>query len=294
MKLVLIGLFLVTLVLSDSIVEFINAHDFSWKAEVSDRFKGLSIDEIKAMMGFKLDSQFDQARSFIKQYSESYYRSKELTDLPDHFDSREKWGTCVHPVQDQGQCGSCWAFGATGSFSDRLCIASNAKYNFSLSVEQMVSCNMFGLEGCNGGEPVSAFIYTAQWGLPTDSCFPYTAGINGIPPPCRSSCVNSEPWVLYYNQLTSIRWHLTVDWIMDSIYNHGPVEACFTVYEDFMRYKSGIYVHKTGSQLGGHCVILLGWGVEDGMEYWIAQNSWGTSWGDEGYFKIQKGVNMCG
>lgn len=74
-------------------------------------------------------------------------------NLPTDFDSREQWPGCVHSVLDQGQCGSCWAFGSTESLSDRFCISSNSSLNFTLSIEELVSCNDFGLEGCSGGDP---------------------------------------------------------------------------------------------------------------------------------------------
>ena len=73
---------------------------------------------------------------------------------------------------------------------------------------------------------------------------------------------------------------------------NGPVETGFLVYEDFIAYSSGIYKYTEGSLLGGHAVKVLGWGTENGIEYWIAANSWGEKWGENGFFKIQKGE--CG
>jgi len=70
---------------------------------------------------------------------------------------------------------------------------------------------------------------------------------------------------------------------------NGPVETAFTVYEDFMNYKSGVYQHLTGSVQGGHAVKIIGWGHESGLDYWLIANSWGTSWGIDGYFKIKLG-----
>lgn len=75
---------------------------------------------------------------------------------------------------------------------------------------------------------------------------------------------------------------------------NGPVEASFTVYEDFVNYKSGVYVHTTGKQLGGHAVKMIGWGTENNIPYWIIVNSWNNTWGDQGTFKIRRGVNECG
>lgn len=68
---------------------------------------------------------------------------------------------------------------------------------------------------------------------------------------------------------------------------NGPVETGFTVYSDFMSYRGGIYEQNSYSALGGHAVKIVGWGVEDGTDYWIVANSWGPSWGEEGFFRIK-------
>ena len=81
---------------------------------------------------------------------------------------------------------------------------------------------------------------------------------------------------------------------MQDLYDYGTVTAAFTVYEDFLSYTSGVYVHKYGEELGGHAIKIFGYGVEDGTEYWFCANSWNDSWGDQGFFKIKKGVDECG
>ncbi|KAI0512337.1 hypothetical protein KFK09_012976 [Dendrobium nobile] len=82
--------------------------------------------------------------------------------------------------------------------------------------------------------------------------------------------------------------------IMAEIYENGPVEVAFTVYEDFAHYKSGVYRHITGDALGGHAVKLIGWGTsEQGEDYWLLANQWNRDWGDDGYFKILRGTNEC-
>jgi len=78
------------------------------------------------------------------------------------------------------------------------------------------------------------------------------------------------------------------------IFKNGPVETAFTVYEDFLTYKSGVYHHTSGSELGGHAVKILGWGIENGDKYWYVANSWNPDWGDHGFFKIMRGTNECG
>jgi len=81
---------------------------------------------------------------------------------------------------------------------------------------------------------------------------------------------------------------------MTEIFTNGPVEGAFTVYEDFLSYKSGVYQHTSGSQLGGHAIKIIGWGVENGTKYWLVVNSWNEGWGDNGTFKILRGSNHLG
>ena len=86
----------------------------------------------------------------------------------------------------------------------------------------------------------------------------------------------------------------TVEDIQAELMEKGPISVTFTVYEDFMVYKSGVYQHKTGAYLGGHAVKMLGWGMENGVPFWLCVNSWNTEWGDNGFFKILRGKNHCG
>ncbi|EYB95971.1 hypothetical protein Y032_0154g2966 [Ancylostoma ceylanicum] len=82
--------------------------------------------------------------------------------------------------------------------------------------------------------------------------------------------------------------------IKQEIFEHGPVVAVFNTYEDFSYYKRGIYVHKWGAQRGAHAVKVIGWGSENGTDYWLIANSWNTDWGEDGYFRIVRGINNCG
>ena len=75
---------------------------------------------------------------------------------------------------------------------------------------------------------------------------------------------------------------------------YGPVEAAFTVYSDLPSYKSGVYKHTAGQVLGGHAIKIIGWGTENGEDYWLVNNSWNSDWGDHGTFKILRGADECG
>jgi len=80
---------------------------------------------------------------------------------------------------------------------------------------------------------------------------------------------------------------------MYELMTHGPIQAEFEVYEDFLAYKGGVYQHLTGDFLGLHDVKIIGWGTEDNVDYWLVANSWNAEWGDKGFFKVKKGTNEC-
>lgn len=107
--------------------------------------------------------------------------------VPDTFDSRDKWGSCVHPIRDQAQCGSCWAFGASEALSDRFCIASNGSIDVVLSPEDLVACDNID-HGCNGGYLAMAWRYLTNTGIVTDSCFPYSSGDGSVPHCLHGKC----------------------------------------------------------------------------------------------------------
>jgi len=217
----------------------------------------------------------------------SYENLREFITLPTSFNSVDKWPKCNWEILNQGHCGSCWAFGAAESLSNRFCTQFGVLVE--LSPQYLVSCD-WGSYGCNGGFPGQAWRYMRDDGLPTLDCVPYTSGSSGSSGSCPSSCANGDEMKFY--KAASEYSLSSIDDIKTDIANHGPVEAAFSVYQDFMTYKSGIYEHKSGKYLGGHAIKIVGWGEQDGTPYWIVANSWGTGWGMEGYFWIA--MDQCG
>ena len=126
-------------------------------------------------------------------------------------------------------------------------------------------------------------------GAVSEECFPYESQ-SGVAPACPSKqCPGSGTWTKNKCAAKSVTNPLTINGIQTELYNNGPVEAAFTVYEDFFNYKSGVYYHVSGAQAGGHAIKVIGWGVESGLKYWLCANSWGNSWGMFGFFKIKQG-----
>ena len=171
--------------------------------------------------------------------------------------------------------------------------------------------------GCNGGTPSSAWAYWNATGVVTggnyksnQGCLPYSIAncdhhVNGTygpcasaevaTPACTSTCVDGESWTSSKQfGASSYSVSSNVAEIQAEIYKNGPVEGAFTVYDDFPSYKSGVYVQTSQTELGGHAIKILGWGTENGLDYWLVANSWNTEWGLGGFFKIKRGVDMCG
>jgi len=260
-------------ILDDEIIDLINIRG-DWKAGRHNMFENKTLLNVRHLFSTKLKDRNATISS---------------NSISDNFDSRQKWGQCIHPIRDQEQCGSCWAFGATETLSDRFCI--NGGIDVILSPQDLVSCDTQD-HGCNGGQLETAWSYMSKQGVCIDNCLPYTSG-SGSTSECTDKCVFGDEKIYYKSDGTTIFSSSVVIDIQNEIMNFGPIEVGFEVYQDFMQYQSGVYHHVTGKLLGGHAVKLIGWGVENGVPYWICANSWGSNWGESGYFLIRRGNDEC-
>ncbi|KAB0792325.1 hypothetical protein PPYR_14284 [Photinus pyralis] len=299
--------------LSDEAIRNINNMQSTWKAG-RNFHEATPTRYIKRLMGVLPDNYRHRLPVLVPEYN------LEEIEVPDEFDSRQQWPDCptIREIRDQGSCGSCWAFGAVEAMSDRVCIHSEGKVNFHFSSEDLVSCCYTCGMGCNGGYPGSAWSYWVRHGIVSggqfgteEGCKPYEIApcehhVNGsrLPctgegptPPCKEECRKGYPIPYKKDRLHGKKSYSVagdVKSIQAEIMKNGPVEGAFSVYADFVNYKSGVYKHVTGEELGGHAIRILGWGVENGMPYWLVANSWNSDWGDKGYFKILRGEDHCG
>ena len=216
--------------------------------------------------------------------------SKELkATLPTEFDSRKQWPVCFPPVRDQAQCGSCWAHGAVEALSWRQCIGGVVDSAMQLSPQWLVDCDR-GNMGCNGGQLPNAWSFMSIFGVADEACKPYHA----VNQDCTNLCDDGSEPELYYAAGATTFAADDLESAMYEIMTNGPIETAFSVYADFEVYEGGIYEHTWGEYLGGHAVMIVGWGEENGVKYWIVQNSWGSGWGEDGFFRIIRGTNDCG
>lgn len=161
-----------------------------------------------------------------------------------------------------------------------------------LSPEDLVSCDSSDM-GCQGGRIPYAWKFMESKGLVTDKCFPYGAG-SGQAPQCTDSCADGTSFNKVWKAKSG--YAVTgVENIQKEIMTNGPVQTGFMVYKSFMTYKSGVYSKHFWELLpkGGHAVKIIGWGVEEGTDYWWVANSWTDTWGLKGFFKIKRGDNQC-
>jgi len=221
----------------------------------------------------------------------------------DVLDLRSMYPTCTFPVYMQGICGACYADVVAGAGTDMVCIQGDERVR-RLSPQPLVSCSNLG--GCSGGSPYLAALWTADHGLYETADCPYVSStcepeIDQFADGCVSckrilstvsplaKAYRFAPKVLLSGSEAAMRRHIE---------SYGPVMVIFDAHSNFQEYffrnPFGIYQSTASTpSLGNHSVRIIGFGIEDGIKYWIAINSWGSSWGDRGAFKISRGNNLC-
>lgn len=191
------------------------------------------------------------------------------------------WRTkgAVTAVKDQGQCGSCWAFSTTEAIESYSFLSSGKLQ--SLSPQQINSCDKTD-DGCNGGNTETAYAYVkGAGGIMTESDYPYTSG-TGKTGVCKFDASKVAVKITGYTPVATGESNL------QAALNNGPVSVCLAA-ESFQTYTSGIL--KTCLGQVDHCVQAVGY--DSTNNYWLVRNSWATSWGEEGYIRIEMGKDLC-
>jgi C1A family cysteine protease len=182
----------------------------------------------------------------------------------------------VTPIKDQGGCGSCVSFGCTAMLESMVLVEHVLPLD--LSEAELLFC---GGGSCGGWWPDSAVSYIKSKGVSMETCFPY----QDYNMPCNTCSERDGEAIQAVNNLA----YFDVGDRRSYLCSIGPMAAVFEVYQDFYSYTSGVYSHVSGSFVGLHCVEVIGF--DDYENTWICKNSWGSGWGEGGFFCI--GYGQC-
>ncbi len=247
-----------------------------------NQFGDLSgVEFAKIYNGYKMETENKQNDTII-------YEPNWSVELPTSVDWRQKG--VVTPVKDQGQCGSCWSFSATGSMEGQNALKTGRLV--SLSEQNLIDCSVsYGNHGCQGGLMDSAFRYViANRGDDTESSYPYLARE-------QTNCYyNSRNVGGTISSYSDIRRGNEAD-LQNAVASIGPVSVAIDAsHTSFQMYHSGVYnEYSCSSTRLDHGVLVVGYGTYNGQAYWLVKNSWNTRWGMSGYIMMSRNKNnQCG
>ncbi|XP_050423966.1 cathepsin B-like cysteine proteinase 4 [Adelges cooleyi] len=310
----------------NNIIEQVNRAGASWTAGVN-RFN--TDDHIHLVGtvhgGASSHVQIDHNEYFRGADCEDNNDQDDQSNTEEFFDARDEWFHCpsLWHVWNQGNCAADWAISVVSAITDQICIASKGKITSLYSPQKIVSCCEDCGNGCLGGYVKEAWQYWLKRGVVTGGDYQSNEGCQPwLTPPCNSTstgsgtvlgaypnCANEKPTTATCD-LTCYNKNYNKTYVEDIVKakkignlpgcgarsflrKHGPYVSTMRVYEDFLTYKTGVYKHVTGKYLGLLSVKIIGWGLWGGQAYWLGVNSWGTSWGEDGFFKIKRYSNEC-
>jgi len=209
-------------------------------------------------------------------------------DFPTTLDWRDKGA--VNAIKDQKSCGSCWAFSVVANIEGVYFVSKGKLPN--LSEQQLVDCEKYCMiypgtteevcdDGCDGGLMPNAEKYAGEKGMMTQADYPY----KGYEQTCAYNAAKAEKYSYDWTWVDK-----NEDAMVAALNTYGPLSI--GVCASSWSYYSGGIFNSTCSSLN-HGVALVGYGVENGKEFWIIRNSWGTSWGERGYIRLARGYNRC-
>ncbi|UYV60936.1 MCM2 [Cordylochernes scorpioides] len=238
-----------------------------------NKYSDMTGDELSKLMNGHISSN---------DHNLDLYEPIEDMELPSSLDWRDKG--YVTEVKDQGDCGSCWSFSATGSLEGQL-FRKTGKL-VSLSEQNLVDCS--SNYGCQGGEVAVAYNYVITNGINSEESYPYK--------PKQGDChFNKSSIAGTCQSFRGIAQDVKI--LQQALARIGPISIVIDAKGDIMlNYKGGVFTNPRCTYYAlGHAVLLVGYGTENGLDYWLVKNCWGESWGEKGYIKILRNEeNLCG
>lgn len=250
----------------DEITKVIKQKEARWAAKDTSISK-LTAEERKKRLGSQFPTPSSEKRLDVPSVA-----------LPLQLDWRNYNGNnYVTPVKEQGTCGACWAFATTATLESKELISQNTPgIPIDLSEQILTSCS--GAGTCAAGSITAAADYLSNLGLPPESFYPY-AESDGF---CAAASADWEASTYKISGWSPV--NPTVASIKTVLYNYGPLVTLMAVQTDFYYYGAGIYTYGWGSFEGYHAALIVGY--DDVEQYFIVKSSWGTDWGEAGYFRI--------
>lgn len=264
----------------EKFIEKLNSAQNSWKAVAYPQFEGVPMAKMLKMLGKRIPAFRRRGyKKIVETMRQFQNTTNQPNDLPAQFDwktSTKCAGGCVTPVRNQGMCGSCFAFSATGMFEARVMVQTSGKQKIIFSPQDDLNCDPYN-QACNGGFTFSVSKYGQDYGIGTEECEPYA----GHAKSCSYKCPEStRTYIKDYRYVGGYYGASTEQNMMEAIFNYGPISVDFQVYSDFYNYRSGVYHHVKLEDTNqdprfeetNHAVLAVGWGVAaDGQKYWIVK-----------------------
>jgi len=216
-------------------------------------------------------------------------RTPDGVAAPDSLDwTRMNGKNYITGIRNQASCGSCWAFGAVAQVEALVNVAEDdTTIDLNLSEQTLVSDCCTSCGDCGGGWHSTSLSYIRTTGIPTEACFPYRGA--------NSTCSRCSTWLAEARKINTVATVTSQSQnetaIKNALQNH-PVSTTVYVDNTFQAYHGGIYSYLGSVNDINHVVLLVGWGGSDTSQaYWKLKNSWGASWGEQGYMRARRGQN---
>ena len=257
-------------------------NNYNFTLEIN-HFSDLTPEEFK---NYYTNPLLESNRYGCKSFSSSDININTIDLLPSSLDWRQKGA--VTSVKDQGQCGSCWAFSSTAASEGAWAISTGELID--LSEQELVDCATgfnYGSHGCSGGQMDGGFKFVIENGLCSATEYPYTSGTTKTEGSCQEKKCDS---VIRFEGISSCSDVTQSDeLLLKFAVAQQPVAVAIEADTRYFQFYSGGILDSVecGTKLD-HGVLIVGYGEEDGKNYWLVKNSWSTNWGEDGYVKIAR------